>query len=418
MNQKSVINKITFSFNNIGELEKISPTISKARVRLFYTGLNRNGTYITEEFAEKLLATLPYAPVGGFWNDSEEDFTDHGSICTTEKMRKEKFRAYGVVPEKTNLSWEDHLDEDGVIRKYACCDVLLWTARYSQAKEIPNKSQSMELYLDSIDGEWVKDDENCCDYFKFTDGCFLGLTALGEGVEPCFEGAAFYSLDETAKQFFYKLENYINQQNNNEGGLEMEEIKETLEPAVEPETEPVTEPEAEPATIPEEPPVVEPEPVESEPVVEPEPVVESEPVVEPENPVATEPETNPEVDVSEYTNKITELETQVANYELKITQLEAELESLKEYKKSQEREQKMQVIEKYSSLLTEDKKEEYKSKIDEYSYEDLKKDVSLEILESNENALFGRQEVTETLTNLDASFSSGAAKIMSKYYSK
>ena len=91
MNQKSVINKITFSFNNIGELEKISPTISKARVRLFYTGLNRNGTYITEEFAEKLLATLPYTPVGGFWNDSEEDFTDHGSICTTEKMRKEKF---------------------------------------------------------------------------------------------------------------------------------------------------------------------------------------------------------------------------------------------------------------------------------------------------------------------------------------
>lgn len=394
MSQKSVINKITFSFNNIGELEKISPTISKARVRLFYTGLNRNGTYITEEFAEKLLATLPYTPVGGFWNDSEEDFTDHGSICTTEKMRKEKFRAYGVVPEKNNLSWEDHLDEDGVIRKYACCDVLLWTARYSQAKEIPNKSQSMELYLDSIDGEWVKDDENCYDYFKFTDGCFLGLTALGEGVEPCFEGAAFYSLDETAKQFFYKLENYINQQNNNEGGLEMEEIKETLEPAVEPETEPVTEPETEPTTIPEEPPVVEPETVE------------------------TEPETNPEVDVSEYTNKITELKTQVANYELKITQLETELESLKEYKKSQEREQKMQVIEKYSSLLTEDKKEEYKSKIDEYSYEDLKKDVSLEILESNENALFGRQEVTETLTNLDASFSSGAAKIMSKYYSK
>ena len=415
MNQKNVINKITFSFNNIGELEKISPTISKARVRLFYTGLNRNGTYITEEFAEKLLATLPYSPVGGFWNESDEDFTDHGSICTSEKMRKEKFRAYGVVPEKNNLSWEDHLDEDGVIRKYACCDVLLWTARYSQAKEIPNKSQSMELYLDSIEGEWVKDNESCYEYFKFTDGCFLGLTALGEGVEPCFEGAAFYSLDETAKQFFYKLENYINQQNNNEGGLEMEEIKETLEPTVEPETEPVIESETEPTTTPEEPPVVE-----TEPANEIEPIVESEPVVETENPVATEPETDPdpEIDVSEYTNKITELETQVANYELKITQLEAELNSLKEYKKSQEREQKMQVIEKYSSLLTEDKKEEYKSKIDEYSYEDLKKDVSLEILESNENALFGRQEVTETLTHLDASFSSGAAKIMSKYYSK
>ena len=34
-----------------GENEKISDTLSKCRVRIFYKGLNRNRTYISEEFA-------------------------------------------------------------------------------------------------------------------------------------------------------------------------------------------------------------------------------------------------------------------------------------------------------------------------------------------------------------------------------
>ena len=46
-------------------LEQITPTLSKARVRIFYKGANRNGSYITDEFAEKLISTLPYAPVKG-----------------------------------------------------------------------------------------------------------------------------------------------------------------------------------------------------------------------------------------------------------------------------------------------------------------------------------------------------------------
>ena len=44
-----------FDVNIYGNFEKISPVLSKARVRIFYSGLNRNFTYITEEFGEKLL---------------------------------------------------------------------------------------------------------------------------------------------------------------------------------------------------------------------------------------------------------------------------------------------------------------------------------------------------------------------------
>ena len=41
-----------------GNFEQYSKTISKARCRIFYKGANRNGTYITDEFAEKLLSTI------------------------------------------------------------------------------------------------------------------------------------------------------------------------------------------------------------------------------------------------------------------------------------------------------------------------------------------------------------------------
>jgi hypothetical protein len=75
-----------------GNLTKYSDTISKARCRIFYKGANRNGTYITDEFAEKLLSTISYSPVKGIFASSEEDFTDHGAT-------RDLGRIYGVVPE-------------------------------------------------------------------------------------------------------------------------------------------------------------------------------------------------------------------------------------------------------------------------------------------------------------------------------
>ena len=37
------------------DLEPVSPTLSKGRVRIFYKGLNRNRTYISEDFANQLI---------------------------------------------------------------------------------------------------------------------------------------------------------------------------------------------------------------------------------------------------------------------------------------------------------------------------------------------------------------------------
>jgi len=187
----------SFPITVYGDLERFNEVTSKARCRVFYKGVNRNGTYISDEFAEKLLASIPYTPVKGIYDG--EDYTDHG-------YSRSLGRIYGIVPENPNVAWEKNVDEDGVEREYACVDVLIFTALYPEAMDVIGKSESMEIYDKSIQGEWKIIDGKKC--FAFTEGCFLGLQILGDDVKPCFEGAAFFSLYESLATMVNKIEEY------------------------------------------------------------------------------------------------------------------------------------------------------------------------------------------------------------------
>lgn len=193
-----------------GNVEQLSPTLSKCRVRIFYKGMNRNRTYISEDFAEQLIASLPYAPIKGIFDKEEEDFDSHGEKNTDGEV-------YGVVKETPNFAWEDHLDEDGVMRTYACADVILLTGLYPEAKIISGKSQSMEIFRDNLVGEWriAEDGEP---FYYFIKGCLVGLQVLGDSVEPCFEGAAFFDLYKDIKL----VTDYIKNLNKKEAEKEMD----------------------------------------------------------------------------------------------------------------------------------------------------------------------------------------------------
>lgn len=220
MNEEKIA--LNFKVQVYGELEKFSETISRSRCRIFYKGLNRNGTYITEEFAEKLISTIAYAPIKGIYDEEDEeddensDFEDHGE-------KRSDGKAYGVVPADYNFKWEEHLDDDGIKRTYACVDVLLWTAIYEEAREIPGKSQSMELYAPSIKGKWILIEGKRV--YQYEDGCFLGLQVLGDKVEPCFEGAAFYTLKDMINELYTLYSNFLNDENNRKGGKKMVNFK-------------------------------------------------------------------------------------------------------------------------------------------------------------------------------------------------
>ena len=193
-----------------GNLEKYNEVLTKARCRIFYKYGNRNGTYITDEAAEKLVASLHYVPVKGIYDEDDEDFTDHG-------YKNSQGRIYGIVPETNNFAWETHLDEDGVERTYACVDVLLFTALYTEASQIVNKPQSMELFAPGL--EYHYEIIGGRRWAVFDECCFLGLQVLGDNVEPCFEGAAFYSLQESIENIVQRIESYALQYEKQQGGL-------------------------------------------------------------------------------------------------------------------------------------------------------------------------------------------------------
>lgn len=188
------MNDFVFEVNIDQAYEKVTPTISKAKCRVFYKGPNRNNTYITNEFAEKLVKSLPYTPVKGIFDEENGDFKAHFM---------NKGQIYGIVPENPRAHYEPHLDVDGIEREYLTCDVYIYTELYKEANLIPSKGQSMELYRPSVKYSWqIIDGQKYC---VLEEGQFFGLQILGDEVEPCFQGAAFFSYAKEVKDFIEQV---------------------------------------------------------------------------------------------------------------------------------------------------------------------------------------------------------------------
>jgi hypothetical protein len=196
-----VLNKTiptNFIVSTYGELTQETENLSRARMRVFYNGINRNGTYISDDFAKLLIASIYGNPIVGKYDEVIGDFTDHAT--------KEETVPYGFAPADMNFAWEDHLDDDGITRNYACFDVMLWTGRYEYASKIMGKPQSMEIDPKSITGSWkVIDGEYVFEYEK---GVLWGFCVLGANVEPCFEGSSFFALGTDYKLFFEEMRSF------------------------------------------------------------------------------------------------------------------------------------------------------------------------------------------------------------------
>ena len=176
---------IPYVFDDVVIYKPLSPTsfsnVGRTRVRTFYLGANKNGSFITPQVAEYLIQTAPTKPVVGFYNYLKEDFEGHSS--------PELAKGYGYIPETPNFAWEKHLDKDGVEREYACFDVVLHVDYWEEAKQIIGKAQSMELNTDTIRGDWTIIDGK--EVFVYTFAEMKGFCVLGDDKEPCFEGASF-----------------------------------------------------------------------------------------------------------------------------------------------------------------------------------------------------------------------------------
>jgi len=369
-----------FSIDFVGGLTKVNDLISKVRARIYYKYGNRNGTWITDEFAEKLNQTLPHVPIVGTYDAENDDFTDH-----SDKGQK---KAYGFVPNDPNISWEQD-EESG--KDYLAADVYLWTGYWPEAAKIINKSQSMEILRESIVGDWkvVGGDY----YFVYQSGSFKGLCALGDTVMPAFEKSAFYSLDEESRSFFASL-NEINGEKEEGGNTMPEDVKvDEFEAVVETpvvEETPVETPAVEEFST-EENQTEEFEKITSTvqaivvSTVEEEGGYKSTTVEQSERTTITEyPEPDKE-EVSSYTaedynarvSEIQTLNARIVEFEAKIANLTAEVERLSVYQVAAIKNEKLAVIENFKRKLSEEEVSSFVESLDSYSTDELRTKLSV-----------------------------------------
>lgn len=423
--QSTPTNFVATVYGNLVPLN--NSALSKARLKIFYKGANRNGSYINDEIAEKLISTLPGCPIVGYFDGDKDDFLGH--------IDREANRAYGFVPQEMNFKWEMSLDPDGVYRTYACTDVILWTGRYPIASRIVGKSHSMELNPDTIEGEWVEHDDNF--YFEFSNAEFIGLCVLGEDYEPCFEGSSFYELHKDNKintniqielKEMYSLYNKAisNATEIQTGGQNMEEENQNLNNTSTPEetidvndkVQKELEKEIDNVDAGENSDNVEEQ--DSEEVQDEEKEdSEAEEEKEKENSEEEDSDDDEEKEDEEDSDEEIDLNAQLAEKDNEIQQLKAELESLQSYKAQKIKEEKENVLNLYSDKLTEEEVESFKSKMDSYaSAVELKKDIALCILDKTEKDEELEDKSQYSLVNSQKDKLTGVEAIIAKYVKK
>jgi hypothetical protein len=223
--------KKTLDFQaSISDVKQINPLFSTAKVRVLYTGKNRNMSIITREAVDKALATLPNIPVVGEFSVESEDFKGHGGAIDLDTYKYiHTTKPYGVVPESATYEWESVKGKDGVTREYLVINgVYLWTGRYEEAYSVIQNGKGQSMEIEVTDGFWNEEQEA----YQINNFVFSALCILGDDVEPAFEDASItaYSLDKDSfKREFSQMMSELKSSLSNEKEVGDKMLKELLE---------------------------------------------------------------------------------------------------------------------------------------------------------------------------------------------
>ena len=403
----------TFDCVSVSSLNPITSgstceNIGRMNVGVFTRYGNRNGSYITDQYAEYLISTAIDKPVVGFFDRESQDWQGHVGPTLAS--------GYGYVDHF--VGWQPFTDSDGVEREYAVFSVVLFSDYFEEARHILGKAQSMELDPNTIEGDWAEIDEQ--EYFVYTTGKMAGFCILGDSKEPCFSASAFFEKEDSGKTQFekfssllFELKAKVEEAEKLEGGEHPMEENMIQEPVVETPAEEVVET---PETFEETAPVVE-----TEEIQEPETnfeETETEPEVPTEEPeVPTEePEVEPEIPAEEQPS---EFEVLQANYEAlqtsynelqaqfeeataRIAEFEANVETVRVEHENQinalteqlnaanariqtyesaaaeaEEARKSSLVESYEKLISEEEIAPIKASVTDFSYDELESKLAV-----------------------------------------
>ena len=171
---------------------------SHAKLKIFYIGQTADRRVFTKEFSDKLLSTIAYTPVVGFYSVAEEDFIGHNNVQNI----------YGIVPAETTL---EYVEDEAQGVTFAVTDILLYTGRPDEtgaiAAKIVGKQHSLELDPNSVKYKLNYDESGNFKNLEFTDGELIGLSVLGDNETPAFTGSEFFTTQE--------LPDFITEENKN-----------------------------------------------------------------------------------------------------------------------------------------------------------------------------------------------------------
>ena len=366
-------------------LQPINPLISKCQIKVCYVGEepNRNGSIITKEVAKEMANSLPGSPIVGFFNKEKGDFEEHNRIIDVSNGKFDVIdttKPYGFVDLSARAWFQKFLD-DGVEHEYLMTEGYLWTGQYPEAQRILERgnNQSMELDANSLDGTWTESDNNFYEFFIINEAIISKLCILGEDVEPCFEGSQItkvqFSFDDDFKNKLFALIEQVNRINN-EGGKSVEDNKDLEVTSVEEELEPTEEPQDD---LVEEEEVLEEEPVEEEPEEEEEKEESEEEPAEEDAPEEDKPVEYNLDEIQEYIELSANYSALEADYNAlqeQLSSLQASFDELYAFKKSVEKKEKQDMIDRFYMLSDEDKKDVIEN-IDTYSLDDIEAKLSI-----------------------------------------
>ena len=387
---------IPIYFDNVVIMSPAEPIngtsgLNRLKVGVFTKYGNRNGSYIKDDIAEMLIqsAIKGDTPVVGFFDPESKSWAGHTGPTLAS--------AYGYV--EYFDGWQPFTDTDGVEREYAVFSVVLFTKYFNEANFVVGQNQSMELDINSIEGDWANIGDT--EYFVYTKAEIMGLCIIGDH-EPCFSVSSFFSKnDDTYKSQYEKFSSLLadlkakveEAENQPQGGEQKMDDNILQNPEVNDPTPAPDPAPADPAPVdpPADPAQVDPAPVDSpaDPEPAPEPAPADPELVNP--PADPEPAPDFEAQIAELQNQLTEMTTNYENAQTRIAELEAQITSASETETSLrneiatyeaertrlEVENKNSLIEQYAADLTEEEISPIREEMNNFSVEELESKLAV-----------------------------------------
>lgn len=370
--------------------------VHELKVRVFTKGQNRNGSFITDAVAQRLIDTAveKSVPVVGFFDNESKTWSGHTGPTIAQ--------AYGYC--KEFIGWQPFTDTDGIERDYAVFNIVLFSDYFEETQYVQNANQSMELNPETITGDWANFDGE--DYFVYKTADMFGFCIIGSH-EPCFSVSAFFekqSEDVYAKisSLLFELRQQVEENKILEGGEQamqdnvqfeeqiVEETPAVVEEAIV-EAEPAVEPEAEVVETFEEetPAVVEEEIVEDAPAAIETP--EEEAAVVEEEEASTDFEALYNQLREDYDNLVSQLEAErnahaedngnfentISGLNDRIATLENSVQEFEALRAQQELDQKNELVESFENLLDDEEISEVRSNVTDFTYGELKSKLAI-----------------------------------------